>query len=168
MEHRRRFFALYLRNFIFGVEDSLVSTVGLLTGVAVAGVPRATILLTGIILIFVEAFSMAAGSFLSEDSVEEYIKRKNVSARGPFAAGAVMFLSYFFSGFAILFPYMIFPVNRALWVSIVLSLAFLYILGIFGAKVAGVPLNRRGLRALFIGGTAIGIGILVAQISFLF
>jgi VIT1/CCC1 family predicted Fe2+/Mn2+ transporter len=50
---------IYLRNFIFGVEDSLVSTVGLLSGVAVAGVASRTILLTGVVLIFVEAFSMA-------------------------------------------------------------------------------------------------------------
>lgn len=28
--------ATYFRNFIFGVEDSLVSTVGLLSGVAIA------------------------------------------------------------------------------------------------------------------------------------
>ena len=55
--------ALYLRNFIFGVEDSLVSTVGLLSGVAVANVDQATIFLTGMVLIFVEAFSMGVGSF---------------------------------------------------------------------------------------------------------
>ena len=52
----------YFRNFIFGVEDSLVSTVGLLSGVAIAGVPSRTILLTGVVLILVEAFSMAAGA----------------------------------------------------------------------------------------------------------
>ena len=54
------------------MEDSLVSTVGLLSGVAVANVPMTTILLTGLILIFVEAISMAAGSFLSEYSAEGY------------------------------------------------------------------------------------------------
>ena len=61
----------YFRNFIFGVEDSLVSTVGLLSGIAIADVPGHTIFLTGVVLIFVEAFSMAAGTFLSEYSAEE-------------------------------------------------------------------------------------------------
>ena len=57
-------FAHYFSSFIFGVEDSLVSTVGLLSGVAVAGVTRTDIFITGIILIFVEAFSMGVGNFL--------------------------------------------------------------------------------------------------------
>ena len=39
-------YALYAKNFIFGVEDSLVSTVGLLSGIAIAGVPRGTIFLS--------------------------------------------------------------------------------------------------------------------------
>ena len=54
----------YLRAFVFGVEDSLASTVGLLSGIAIAGAGRETILMTGIVLIFVEAFSMAIGDFL--------------------------------------------------------------------------------------------------------
>ena len=65
--------ASYIRNFVFGVEDSLVSTVGLLSGVAIAGVEQKYIFITGLILIFVEAFSMAVGSFLSEESAEKYI-----------------------------------------------------------------------------------------------
>ena len=46
--------AEYLRAFVFGVEDSVASTVGLLSGIAIAGVARETILLTGAILILVE------------------------------------------------------------------------------------------------------------------
>ena len=61
---------LYMRNLIFGAEDSLVSTVGLLSGIAIGGVPKSAIILTGIVLIFVEAFSMGVGSYLSEYSVE--------------------------------------------------------------------------------------------------
>ena len=56
----------YVRSFAFGVEDGLVSTVGLLAGVSTADVSRRDILITGAILIVVEAFSMATGSFLSE------------------------------------------------------------------------------------------------------
>jgi len=60
------------RNFIFGVEDSLVSTVGLLSGIAAADTSRFTIITTGIVLIFVEAFSMGIGSFLSEETSEQF------------------------------------------------------------------------------------------------
>src|SRR3990167_8323104 len=101
--------ALFLRNLVFGVEDGLVSTVGLLSGIAIAGVDRETIFLTGIVLIFVEAFSMAAGSFLSEASVEEMHGGAD-DTRGSIAAGAVMFFSYFAAGILPPFPYIFFRV----------------------------------------------------------
>jgi hypothetical protein len=56
-------FILYTRNFIFGSEDSLVSTVGLLAGIVSAGIERKEIIISGIVLICVEAFSMSIGSF---------------------------------------------------------------------------------------------------------
>ena len=52
-------YSLIVRNFTFGVEDSLVSTVALLAGIAIANVETKTIVLTGIVLIFVEG----AGNF---------------------------------------------------------------------------------------------------------
>jgi VIT1/CCC1 family predicted Fe2+/Mn2+ transporter len=112
---------LYLRNFIFGVDDSLVSTVGLLSGVASAGVPKSTVFLTGMVLIFVEAFSMATGSFLSEHSAEELERRSGVTIAGALIASVIMFLSYFLSGFIPLFPYLIFEKAEAFWVSNVLA-----------------------------------------------
>src|SRR3989338_11461472 len=87
----------YFRNFTFGVEDSLVSTVGLLSGVAVADVPRMTILLTGIILLLVEGLSMAVGSFLTESSVEEYTQAQGLT-RKNIVSGIIMFFSYFVAG----------------------------------------------------------------------
>ena len=81
--------ALLVRNFVFGIEDSLVSTVGLLSGVAVAAVPRETIILIGVVLILVEAFSMAVGSFLSEQSTEEYVRQGAMSYRGSLAGGII-------------------------------------------------------------------------------
>src|SRR3989338_159296 len=97
----------YFRNFIFGVEDSLVSTVWLLSGVAIAGVPRTTILLTGLVLIFVEAFSMAAGSFLCEYSAEGYVSGVDSPTKSNLISGVIMFFSYLVSGFIPLSSYLI-------------------------------------------------------------
>ena len=137
---------LYFRNFIFGVEDSLVSTVGLLSGVAVAGVPKTTILLTGIILLLVEGLSMAVGSFLTESSVEEYTHQIERPTRKNVISGIVMFFSYFFSGFIPLFPYIVWPVGFALNCSVVLSVVALFMLGVIGAKISGT--NTSGIRSL--------------------
>lgn len=156
--------ASYFRNFIFGVEDSLVSTVGLLSGIVVANVPHQTIFLSGIILIFVEAFSMGAGSFLSESSAEDYEHMENARRRRPKIAGVIMFFSYFLAGFIPLFPYLIFTTKTALWVSIVASLVTLFILGIIGGKISRVKALKTGIRMLTIGGAAILLGVVVGKI----
>ena len=157
--------ASYLRNFVFGVEDSLVSTVGLLSGVAAVGAETKTIFLTGIILIFVEAFSMAVGSFLAERSAEDYLHRSETSDARPIAMGSTMFFSYFISGFIPLFPYVMLPVGVAFWVSISSSLAALFVLGTAGAKMANLNILRGGLRTLAVGGAATVVGILVGKIA---
>ncbi len=160
---RRKFRASSVRNFFFGVEDGLVSTVGFLSGVAAAGVDRGTIFLTGVVLILVEAFSMAAGSFISEYSAEEYAEKKELPIRNPLRDGAIMFFSYLLAGLVPLFPYLILPMVSGFWLSVFLSLAALATLGIIGARISGVKMSRNILRILTVGGAAIVIGIIVGR-----
>lgn len=157
--------ASYLRNFIFGVEDSLVSTVGLLSGVAIAGAEARAIFVTGIILIFVEAFSMAAGSFLAEHSAEEFVQKTETPLRQPLFLGSVMFISYFVAGFVPLLPYVFFALNLAFWYSIGFSLSALFLLGVFSARVSGISFIKDGARMLIIGGIAIAVGVLVGRVA---
>lgn len=164
MKRDSKFFTMYVRNFIFGVEDSLVSTVGLLAGIAAAGLPRSTIILTGVVLIFVEAFSMAAGSFLSESSAEEYTTHKKIPLKTFIGGGVVMFFSYFLTGFIPLFPYIILAPTLAFWVSIALSLLALFILGLVGAKIFKTNIWRSGIRMLAIGGFAVLVGAFVGTL----
>src|SRR3989344_6395924 len=154
---------ILIRNVVFGVEDSLVSTVGLLSGISVGGADRAVILLTGFVLIFVEAFSMAVGSFLSEETSEEYSAHREVSLRGPVLGGTVMFVSYFLSGFVPLLPYVILGAS-AFWISILASLAALAVLGSVSARLLGLSVRRGGLRALFVGGIAVLAGGIIGNL----
>jgi VIT1/CCC1 family predicted Fe2+/Mn2+ transporter len=156
-------FASYLRNFVFGTEDSLVSTVGLLSGITIAGMGSKEILITGAVLIFVEAFSMAAGSFLSEYSAEEYLHQTGASSRRSFVDGVIMFFSYLIAGAVPLFPYVFWEPSGALFISILASLVALFTLGVVSARVSGVGIIRRGLRMLIVGGIAIAVGVLVGQ-----
>lgn len=156
----------YLRNFIFGVEDSLVSTVGLLSGIAIAGMTRTEIMVTGVVLILVEAFSMAAGSFLSETSAEEYEGR--VSNGIPLIDGFIMFISYVIAGLVPLLPYVYMSFETAFKVSISLSLLSLFILGLIGSMYTNIKKRhpiRRGIRMLVIGGVAIAVGIIAGQFA---
>jgi len=154
----------FLRNFIFGTEDSLVSTVGLLSGIAVAGTIRRDILIAGVVLIFVEAISMGAGSFLSERSSETYTGKKK-SAIGYFAEGGViMFFSYFIAGFIPLAPYIFAPVQTAFFLSIGFSMIGLFLLGFINSKIFKVRSLRPAIEMLIIGGSAIIIGVIAGKL----
>jgi VIT1/CCC1 family predicted Fe2+/Mn2+ transporter len=152
---------LYLRTIIFGVIDSLVSTVGLLAGIDVAGAPHSTIALTGIIYAFVEAFSMAVGNFLSEESVEEYMAKGEVGDRNALGAGTMMFVVFVLAAFIPILPYLIFANWVALAGSVVLSIVALFAVGMISGKFAELPMLSRGVRMALLGGAAIVIGIVV-------
>ncbi len=153
--------ALYLRTIIFGIIDSLVSTVGLLAGIDVAGAPHTTIALTGIIYAFVEAFSMAVGNFLSEESVEEYVAKKDIGGKNAFGAGTLMFVVFVMAAFIPILPYLIFTDYTALVGSIVLSITALFIVGAVSGRIAKLSVFSRGFRMALLGGVAIVIGTVV-------
>ena len=56
------------RNLVYGIQDSLVSTAGVVIGTSLAGLASRDVLVAGVILVIVESMSMAFGSFVSEDS----------------------------------------------------------------------------------------------------
>lgn len=157
-------YAKYLRNFIFGVGDSLVSSVGVLSGVAVVGTSPKTIVLAGVVLIFVEAFSMGVGSLLSENAAKEFKEDREVSMRHSLVPSFIMFSSYFFAGFIPLLPYMFLGVKTAFPVSIMSALFALFILGMVSARLRGREIFRHGMEMFLIGGTAIGLGVIVGTI----
>ena len=154
---------LYLRNVIFGISDSLVSTVGLLAGIDAAGTPRQAILLTGIVYAFVEAFSMAVGSFLSEQYAEEYEVKGEATGTGPFTAGVAMFISFILASFIPIVPYLLLGLTMALWCSIGLSLIALFIVGMISAKIVKVNIISSALKMMLLGGAAIVIGVVVGK-----
>ncbi len=153
--------ALYLRTIIFGINDSLVSTVGFLAGISVAGVPRSIIALTGIIYALVESFSMAMGDFLSEESAEEYMNKASVSNRPSVMAAILMFISCVLASLIPLIPYIIFTAGTALIVSVSVSVLSLFIVGMVSARFSRLPMLWRGVRMASLGGAAIVMGVAV-------
>lgn len=156
--------AEYLRNFIFGVEDSLVSTIGLVSGVSASGVNGKTVFLTGMILVFVESFSMGIGTMLSQNSVEEFEDGKAVSLKKDIGFSLVMFLSYLLSGLLIVLPYTFLPVGNASSSAITIAILSLFILGWYSGKITGQNKLSRGLTMSSFGGTAILLGVIVGKI----
>lgn len=158
---KRQLFAFYLGNIVFGIEDSLVSTVGFLSGVSIAQVDRPTLLLSGIILIFIEAFSMGVGSFLSQDVALGYIQEKEADMKHPILGGMVMFVSYLVTGFIPLAPYLFISGSSAFLISIVISIITLFILGVWGAHLSKTNRFKQGIKMAIVGGIAIALGVIV-------
>ena len=153
----------FIRNLFFGVEDGLVSTLGFVSGIAVAGVEITTLFLTGIVLIFAEAFSMAAGSFLTAESVRDLTAARHRTHVTSVFGAVVMFVAYLTAGALVLVPYFFAWPGSAFTISVGMSLFALFLLGIFSARYAGVPAFRRGIRTVVLGGGALGLGVFVAR-----
>src|SRR3989344_6422911 len=60
-----------IRDFFFGMEDGLVSNLGLVLGVHIGGGSTYVVILAGIASMVAGAFSMSAGSYLSAKSQRE-------------------------------------------------------------------------------------------------
>src|SRR5689334_15258990 len=122
----RKINADYLRNLLFGAEDSLVSTVGVLFGLASS--PDYTVrllILAGITLIAVEALSMGVGSYLSEVEVHETKSGKS-HVDSPILDGVLMLFSYLLFGTIVLIPYLLLPIATAKYTSVAVTLGFLF------------------------------------------
>jgi len=74
-----------IREFVFGIQDGLISTVGLLTGIQSATGNRWTVLLTGLAAIVTGGLSMATGSYLATRAEKE-IFDKELKDQETFAA----------------------------------------------------------------------------------
>lgn len=156
--------AIYVRNVIFGVEDSLVSTVGFLSGLASVAMAEKTMLLAAFVYIFVEGFSMAVGSFLSEESTREYESGEQTSMLPSVLGALAMLVSSIGAGFVPILPYLLANGGAAIAGSIIASLALLGVLGYIHARLSKLPALPRIARMVVVGGMAIIIGVCVGHV----
>lgn len=108
------------------IEEGLVLTVGLLSGMAIAGISEKTIVLVGIIFVITGGISAAARNVLT---------RSYGDAEAPVhhsaQEGVMMALLYIVAGIVPLLPYMLMEVSRAFTTSIVCSFAAAFIIGLW-------------------------------------
>lgn len=69
-----------IREFVFGIQDGLISTVGLLAGIQGATENNVVVIITGLTAMFSGAISMAAGSYLSSKAQKEIFDKEIVEA----------------------------------------------------------------------------------------
>lgn len=150
----------YLRSCLFGLEDSLVSTTGMVIGIAAGSQNKETVLLAGLVAISVEAVAMGAGQFTSSETEHELEHRKLQTSKLATTA-AIMFFSYIAGGLVPIVPFAALDFGQAVFASVTLTLASLFSLGFVKAKIIGQKPTRSAVEMLLIGGIATIIGVVV-------
>lgn len=150
----------YLRSTVFGFQDALVSTTGVIVGVAAGTQDKQIVLLAGAVTIMVEALSMAVGQYMSEKTVHQ-MDKSGKHTDNLYIGALIMYISYFLGGLVPLVPIVLFRLPEASIISIVFSLVGLFALGVARAKLVKESALRSALEVLILGGIATGIGLLV-------
>lgn len=151
----------YIKSSVFGIEDSLVSTTGVIAGVAAASSDQKIVIVAGLVTIAVEAVSMAAGEFISEETEVEMTPQDKTS---PVLSGLVMFVSYFVAGFIPMLPVLLFPLPYSVYLAIIAALIGLFILGLIKGRLTKSGLIKSGIKVALVGGIATALGIAVGLI----
>lgn len=160
-----------IREIIFGLEDSLVSTLGAVTGIAVGAQNTYVVILAGLTLIAVEATSMAAGSYLSSKSytqaqASQGTKKINCGHVfvNPLQAAVVMGIFYFVGGFVPLLPYFFLPIKDSYFPSIVATAVVLYLVGVWSARYTKRSRMKSGLEMAGISLAAALLGYIIGRV----
>lgn len=151
----------YLRSVIFGTEDGLVSTTGALAGIAAGTRDAEVVVMAGLVIVMVEALSMAAGQFLSERAVHQF----DPTHRDSLAVGAaVMYVAYAVGGSIPLLPVLVVGQLWAVWAGTALAFVGLFVLGWAKGRIVHVAPVRSGLEILAIGGLATVVGLIIGLV----
>ncbi|MPM15420.1 hypothetical protein SDC9_61791 [bioreactor metagenome] len=152
----------YFRSTVFGFQDALVSTTGIVIGISAGVSDKKFIILSALVAISVEALSMGAGQYLSEKSVHDLPASHHHD--NLFFGGLIMFLSYLVGGFVPILPIFFFTPPISSILSIVFAFVGLFLLGFFKAKLFSGKVWRSALEMLIIGGLTTLIGLVVGLV----
>ncbi len=152
----------YLQSAMFGFNDALVSTTGVIVGISTGTGDKQIVILAGIVTILVEALSMGSGQYLSSKSAHQL--DRTAAFKVPLMSGLIMFCAYFLAGLVPLLTIIVTPISYARNAAIVAALFFLLILGYAKGKIVKVSPLRSALEVFVIGGITTAIGIAAGRI----
>lgn len=168
-----------IREIVFGLEDGMVSTMGVVTGIAGGTQDTFIVILAGMVIISVESLSMAAGTYLSNKTEEEYYantskvplhkKLHRQSIKNIKSDAMYMGIAYIIGGLIPQIPYFFMPVQQAIPFSVVATLLGLVLVGVGKAKYAKTNVVRSILEMVIISLSAAGVGYVIGKgVSYFF
>ena len=153
----------YLRSALFGVQDGLVSTTGVVVGISSGVDDRSVLLLAAFVAVTVEASSMAAGQYSSEKAVHQAdtLGRHTDSL---LVGAAIMFGSYLLAGLVPIAPMVLLDRPLAIPATVITALGMLLLVGYVKGRMVHVRPVRSAFELLAIGGIATAIGLIVGNV----
>ena len=150
----------YLRSAMFGLQDGLVSTTGVVVGISTGVSDKSIIILASLVALMVEASSMAAGQYSSEKTVHQMDKTGKHTDSLALGA-AIMFVGYFAGGIVPVIPTILVSQPEARLISILGAFIGLFLLGYIKGHIVETKPLRSAVELFIIGGIATGVGLLV-------
>jgi len=157
-----------IRAAVFGIQDGIVSTFGIVMGVAGAQLSGETIVIAGIAGLASGAMSMAAGEYVSVQTQKELLAigadiddDENVHPLKAAAANGGLFIG---GGAVPLVPFLVGSGLSAIISSVLLSILALFVTGAVLTRLTRRSPWRSGARMLIIGGGAGVVGFLIGSI----
>ena len=151
----------YLRSLMFGLQDGIVSTTGVVVGISIGVSNKEIVVLAALVAVTVEATSMAAGQYSSEKAVHQKSGKHTDSL---FIGALIMFVAYMLGGALPIIPTIVFDQSTARILAIVSAFTGLFIIGyIKGHIVEHKPL-RSAVELFIIGSLATAIGVVVGNL----
>ncbi|OGH06394.1 MAG: hypothetical protein A2171_02260 [Candidatus Levybacteria bacterium RBG_13_35_9] len=153
----------YLRSLMFGLQDGIVSTTGVVIGISIGVNNKAIIVLAALVAVMVEASSMAAGQYSSEKAVHQMDKTGGHTDN--LVVGAlIMFIAYLLGGSFSIVPIIVFDQPIARVFAIGSAFVGLFIIGyIKGYLVEHKPL-RSAFELFVIGSVATTVGVVIGYL----
>lgn len=153
----------YLRSGLFGIQDGLVSTTGVVVGISTGVEDKAIIILASLVAVTVEATSMAAGQYSSEKAVHE-LDKTGKHTDSLIVGTLLMFFGYLTGGIVPIIPTVFLNQPEARIVAIIAAFAGLFILGYAKGRLVKVRPLRSAIELFIIGAIATIIGLVVGFI----
>lgn len=150
----------YLRSLMFGLQDGIVSTTGVVLGISTGVNSKAFIVLAALVAVTVEATSMAAGQYSSEKAVHQM--DKTGKHKDNLIIGALlMFGAYVAGGLFSIIPTLLLSQPNAKYISIASAFFGLFLIGYLKGKLVGQKPLRSAIELFIIGAIATTLGIVV-------
>lgn len=152
----------YLRSLMFGLQDGIVSTTGVVIGISTGIESKPIIVLAALVAVMVEASSMAAGQYSSEKAVHQ-MDKSGKHTDSLLLGAIIMFFAYLIGGSFSIIPTLLFQQPEAKIIAVISSFVGLFVIGYLKGQIVEHKPLRSAIELFIIGSVATTIGLIVGH-----